>query len=289
MSLYYRDSSGDLNRIAGLNGTSGELVPSDAYYQTGSFTVSSVAAGEYSGQAVTFDTEMPDTDYVVTLNTSASISHMIFTVTAKTVSGFSVIATNLDSSAQSCTVSWQAFKLMTDEDNLAAYTQVSQNLANLAPTFSEETDYAVGDYVTYSGLLYKCTTAHSAGTWDSSNFTATTVADIVNPSETTTTITFTNGDTGTMGFTRIGKLVSCYLLKVTSTTGKFSTAGSWVQIGTVPDGYYPAANQITRLLTGSESRILIQILITGEIKYYNMDTTIEEGYESAVSVTYRGA
>jgi hypothetical protein len=45
----------------------------------------------------------------------------------------------------------------------------------IAPAFSETTAYAVGDYVTKDGKLYKCTAAHSAGAWNASHFTVTSV------------------------------------------------------------------------------------------------------------------
>ena len=45
----------------------------------------------------------------------------------------------------------------------------------IAPAFSSSSTYAVGDYVTYEGLLYKCTTAVStAGAWDATKWTAVT-------------------------------------------------------------------------------------------------------------------
>lgn len=43
-----------------------------------------------------------------------------------------------------------------------------------AEAFSDEKAYAVDDYVTYSGNLYKCTAAHAAGAWNSSDFTLVT-------------------------------------------------------------------------------------------------------------------
>jgi hypothetical protein len=43
----------------------------------------------------------------------------------------------------------------------------------IAPAFSASSTYAVGDYVTHEGLLYKCTTAVStAGAWNLANWTA---------------------------------------------------------------------------------------------------------------------
>jgi hypothetical protein len=43
----------------------------------------------------------------------------------------------------------------------------------IAPEFSSETSYSVGDYCIYDGILYKCNTAH-IGTWVANDFTATT-------------------------------------------------------------------------------------------------------------------
>ena len=45
--------------------------------------------------------------------------------------------------------------------------------AAIAPAFSTSSTYAVGDYVTHEGLLYKCTTAVStAGAWNSTKWSA---------------------------------------------------------------------------------------------------------------------
>lgn len=46
-----------------------------------------------------------------------------------------------------------------------------------ADVFSTSKSYAVGDLVIYSNTLYKCTTAHSAGSWASGHFTKTTLAE----------------------------------------------------------------------------------------------------------------
>lgn len=48
-------------------------------------------------------------------------------------------------------------------------------LFDSANFFSTSKDYAVGDYTIYEHLLYKCTTAHSAGAWNSSHFTQSSV------------------------------------------------------------------------------------------------------------------
>jgi len=50
--------------------------------------------------------------------------------------------------------------------------------SSLAPAFSSSSTYAVGDYVTHEGLLYKCTTAVStAGSWNAANWSAVAVTD----------------------------------------------------------------------------------------------------------------
>lgn len=48
------------------------------------------------------------------------------------------------------------------------------NQITIAPTFSAETAYDIGDIVYYNGLTYRCTNAHE-GEWDASDFAATTI------------------------------------------------------------------------------------------------------------------
>jgi len=47
---------------------------------------------------------------------------------------------------------------------------------SITGSFSDATNYTVGDYVYYNNNLYKCTTAHT-GAWDASHFTQTTVGE----------------------------------------------------------------------------------------------------------------
>lgn len=49
----------------------------------------------------------------------------------------------------------------------------------MAPEFSASTAYAVGDYVTYQGSLYKFTSAHSVGSWNSTEVTLVKLAEEV--------------------------------------------------------------------------------------------------------------
>lgn len=50
------------------------------------------------------------------------------------------------------------------------------NSESFANPFNSETNYSVGDYVVYNDSFYRCTTAHSAGEWNSNHFTLTNVS-----------------------------------------------------------------------------------------------------------------
>lgn len=52
--------------------------------------------------------------------------------------------------------------------------------ASLAPAFSTSTNYTAGQYVTYNGALYRFTTDHSAGSWNSAQVTATNIGADLN-------------------------------------------------------------------------------------------------------------
>lgn len=177
MSLKYRDSQGTETPVAGLNGTSGELVPSVALKQSGSSEqIGSLAANAGKLITATFATPMPDADYELILNpANAQIG---CTVTARTTTGFTLyVSNNSDATISASSVDYVAFKLMTDTVHEADAAHIAQNTANFAPAFNETTSYAVGDYVTYNGTLYRCTTAHTAGVWVAGHFTAVTVGE----------------------------------------------------------------------------------------------------------------
>ena len=73
---------------------------------------------------------------------------------------------------------WNAghFKRVKVGDELKA----KADLTDLAAEFSASTAYAVGDYVTHAGNLYRCTAAHSAGAWNNAHFTQVTVDSELN-------------------------------------------------------------------------------------------------------------
>ena len=49
------------------------------------------------------------------------------------------------------------------------------DLTDLAPAFSTANAYVVGQYVSYEGNIYKCTSPHSAGAWVAGDFTLVAV------------------------------------------------------------------------------------------------------------------
>ena len=117
MSMLFRDANGVEHPVAGLNGTSGELVPSVSHYQSGNKTsdTTSWSTGETGTFSINLSENMPDADYVVvpTLNV-AGVSAIVH---AKTANSFRVTVRNdrAETIAQAITLYWQAFKLMTDE------------------------------------------------------------------------------------------------------------------------------------------------------------------------------
>lgn len=197
MSLKYRNASGVETPVAGLNGTSGELVPSVALMQSGIATFSEIDVGAVGFVEVTLSTPMPDTDYLVQVysdNTATSDHRFTWFVRINSASKFTIYATNTYTTALTPeALKWTAFKLMTDESRALDEARIEQNTANFAPAFSEVTSYAVGDYVTYNNILYRCTTAHTAGVWVAGHFTQVTVGGQLKVQDISSSITRGDG------------------------------------------------------------------------------------------------
>ena len=64
-------------------------------------------------------------------------------------------------------------------------TVINNTQDTITDEFSTSKNYNVGDVIVYNNQLYKCSSPHSAGEWDSGNFTATTVAELINEAKTT--------------------------------------------------------------------------------------------------------
>ncbi len=227
MSLKYRDSAGTETPVAGLNGTSGELVPSVALQQSGTARISmpnTSALTDLFTLTVTFDTPFDDTDYVLNVDQCEVSEAEINRVYDKTTTGFTVAVmynrklTAVPSYNVTARIPWTAFKLMTDTVHEADSAHIAQNTANFASAFSEVTSYAVGDYVTYNNILYRCTAAHTAGVWVAGHFTQVTVGGELKPIS--GTIPLDTGWSGTCKYSKSGNTVTLTFsqLKANSTS-----------------------------------------------------------------------
>ena len=96
----------------------------------------------------------------------------------------------------------------------------------IAPAFSTSSTYAVGDYVTYEGLLYKCTTAVStAGAWNAANWTAVSaMAEMPAP------VSVPNRKV----WAAIGSYTSNTALKATTASGDFTLSDGAIVIMNCP-------------------------------------------------------
>lgn len=130
MSLKYRNASGVETPVAGLNGTSGELVPSNSLLQSGSIRAT-VEANGITTIAITFTEPMPDTDYVVEI--AFAYDFILWGIRNKTVNGFEIKAQRDGGALTDQAVgTWQAFKLITDEAREADEAAIQQNATDIA-------------------------------------------------------------------------------------------------------------------------------------------------------------
>ena len=90
-------------------------------------------------------------------------------------------------------------------DAVVAINEVNAGLAtkadltDLAPAFSTATAYAVGQYVSYNGDIYKCTSAHSAGAWVAGDFTIVAVGSELESKQNATDNNLTTTDKTIVG------------------------------------------------------------------------------------------
>lgn len=117
---------------------------------------------------------------------------------------------------------------------------------NIAPTFSADSNYSVGDLVYYEGTLYECTTAHEATAWDAEDFTAATIAGEINGLNSK----ITTVDDGVIT-PETGVSLTSYALKKSINTVSISalvqltpTLGTNNTIGVMPSSFKPSADRV---------------------------------------------
>jgi len=160
MSLKFRDSSGVETPVAGLNGTSGELVPSVSLYQSGTANISMPNTSELTDlftKTVTFDTPFDDTDYVLNVDQCEISEAEINRVYNKTTTGFTVAVmynrklTAVPSYNVTARLPWQAFKLMTDESRALDEAAIAQNTSDISDLQDDKQDKNLKTPLTIGG------------------------------------------------------------------------------------------------------------------------------------------
>lgn len=121
------------------------------------------------------------------------------------------------------------------------------DITDLAPAFSTSTAYAVGQYVSYDGNIYKCTSAHSAGAWVAGDFTLVAVGSEL--SEINSNLTNANSSIAALQTSIKGKVYNtrtvsipadnwCCAVYCCNINGVGDVAGAvMVQNGAVASGY----------------------------------------------------
>lgn len=136
--------------------------------------------------------------------------------------------------------------------------------ASLAPAFSTSTNYTAGQYVTYNGALYRFTTNHSAGSWNSAHVTATNIGADVNDLKSAITplsfadVTWRNGSILSVG--NSNAITMKYVLPL------YGAKSIMV--------FLPG------LETGQYYRLMYSFFTVdnGEIRYVDVNNRIESGY-----------
>lgn len=126
-------------------------------------------------------TKISEMQQAVTVNTSDLFEASLYDSGTQTYSSGSVsvstLATKIATGINFTSDLQTTAKTLTGAINEAAQ---SGGIDVIADEFDSTSTYAVGDYCTYAGKLYKCTTAiTTAGAWDSNNWTETLVMDEV--------------------------------------------------------------------------------------------------------------
>jgi hypothetical protein len=161
------------------------------------------------------------------------------------------------------------------------------NTANFAPAFSEVTSYAVGDYVTYNGILYRCTTNHTAGVWVASHFTQVTVGR-----ELSTTIGSLSSTTHIRACAKTGNLVT---LSIDSTDKITITNSAATIIGTLPEAFKPKRDVYAPCCirtaggwaVGDFKIAVLRIYPNGDVAIVvGANGTVGTGYYISAQVTY---
>ena len=123
------------------------------------------------------------------------------------------------------------------EEGVSDLETYKANQITIAPTFSAETAYEVGDLVYYNGLSYRCTNSHE-GEWDADDFAATTINNELSAlnSKLTTVTTVIKGG---IYFIKCGRVAMISKIDGTVTTDEEGYIQDDGEDLTVPNGFMP--------------------------------------------------
>ena len=127
MSIRYRAADGTETIVSGLT-PGGDIEAGAVATRTGTATVPANSSSTYSDVTVTFDTPMPDNDYIVDIKPlNGGFEYVVWFVGSKTINGFLLRTYGLNGSKvnYSSTYSWTAIKTYTVQ-------HAAQNAADIA-------------------------------------------------------------------------------------------------------------------------------------------------------------
>ena len=133
MSLRYRDKNGVETVVSGLT-PGGNIEYGAVATRKGTINISAIAAGGNGAETVTFDTPMPDANYLVDFVSNTNRLN-ISEANTKTANGFTCHYLNVSdgSSPANATIIWTAYKLYDVADAEQLYSQL-QDISAMVPS-----------------------------------------------------------------------------------------------------------------------------------------------------------
>lgn len=117
MSLRYRSSDGTEQIIAGLT-PGGDIEAGAVATRSGTETFTSLGSGNVETYNITFDSDLPDANYIVTFEFTTNTGSIVATSALQTASGFVLYIRNVSVAAQTGTVKWTATKTYTVQHDI---------------------------------------------------------------------------------------------------------------------------------------------------------------------------
>lgn len=173
-------------------------------------------------------------------------------------------------------------QLQADVSNL---TSTKANQITIAPFFSAEASYEVGDLVYYNGLSYRCTNAHE-GDWDADDFAATTISGELDSLKSGLNKQYTITAAENVNFIHESISVNNKNVNMSLIAILNCTAGVWTNIGTISKR--PNDNAIATCARSGDGTYLgmVEIIPSGIIHMYPIQTISTNNDGVGFSIAY---